>query len=559
MKPVRLALAGVGISLIASFSDAAEGGRISLDSVGYLPARPKKATLVGAAGPFSVVRLRDRTVVFASTAAGPITDRDTGDQFLIADFSALSEPGEYALSADGVSGQSRFDIRADVYVEPFQLVTRAMYLWRCGMAVEGEHQGVRFGHGACHRDDALLDHVGGRPGRRPSVGGWHDAGDYNKYVVNAGAAAGVMFRAWEDFGDRIQRAPLDLPEAGGKLPEFLAELKWEIDWLLTMQADDGAVWHKVSTLEFGPFVMPERENLPRYFAPWSSAATADFVALTAMAARCFAPFDGRYAGECLQAARTSYAFLEQRPRNHPPDLRAFNTGGYDSPDADDRLWAAAELWESTGENEFLTAFESRLSADFPTPNNRDRANGPITVDADWDWSNLRNLGLLTYLNSKRSGRDPALVDGVRSGLLAAAEGIVSTAAEHPYGRPLGDRYYWGCNGTVARQTLVLQAAYRLTSEQRYRDAALDAIHHLFGRNGYGRCFVTGLGANPPLHPHDRRSGADGLAPPWPGYLVGGPHPHADSWQDDQDDYRTNEVAINWNAALIYALAGFLDD
>ena len=61
-----------------------------------------------------------------------------------------------------------------------------------------------------------------------------------------------------------------------------------------------------------------------------------------------------------------------------------------------------------------------------------------------------------------------------------------------------------------------------------------------------------------MHPHDRRSEGDKVTPPWPGYLVGGPHPKAASWTDVKKDYRTNEIAINWNGALIYALASLLD-
>ena len=87
---------------------------------------------------------------------------------------------------------------------------------------------------------------------------------------------------------------------------------------------------------------------------------------------------------------------------------------------------------------------------------------------------------------------------------------------------------------------------------------LDAINYLFGRNPYGRSFVTGLGRRPPLHPHDRRNGGDKLRPPWPGYLVGGAWPNETSWSDDEADYRTNEIAINWNGALIYALAAFVE-
>ncbi|MGD0383711.1 MAG: glycoside hydrolase family 9 protein, partial [Thermoguttaceae bacterium] len=177
---------------------------------------------------------------------------------------------------------------------------------------------------------------------------------------------------------------------------------------------------------------------------------------------------------------------------------------------------------------------------------------------NWDWEEVKNLGLFTYLFSKRPGCDEALLAQVRESLLATADAIVKTRDRHGYARPLGTRYYWGCNGGVARQTLNLCAAYRLSPKPEYLETALDAINHLFGRNYYGRSFVTGLGDRPPMHPHDRRSGGDNVVDPWPGYLVGGPHPRATDWHDIQDDFRTNEIAINWNAALIYALAAFID-
>lgn len=69
---------------------------------------------------------------------------------------------------------------------------------------------------------------------------------------------------------------------------------------------------------------------------------------------------------------------------------------------------------------------------------------------------------------------------------------------------------------------------------------------------------VGLGHQPPQHPYDRRSGADDVAEPWPGYLVGGPNPNATDWFDVEKDFRTNEIAINWNGALIYAQAMFLE-
>ncbi|HPU55888.1 MAG TPA: glycoside hydrolase family 9 protein, partial [Verrucomicrobiota bacterium] len=515
---------------------------VRLNSIGFLSNFPKQASVAAPGTNFAVIRQSDSAVVFRGALSGPRTNSDTGEALWTADFSGFNTPGAYQIEVPGVGRSAPFRIGSDIYLEPFYVVTRGMYLWRCGTAVRGTHGGHTYAHAVCHTNDAWMDYVGGGHVRMDANGGWHDAGDYNKYVVNAGVTVGCLLRAWVDFEPAIRRVGLDIPESGGPLPDFLAEIRWELDWLLRMQATNGAVYHKVSTRDFCPFIMPEHEKDERYFVPWGSAATADFVAMLAMASRCYRPFDAAYADRLLAAARLSYRFLRENPSHHSPDQRGFSTGGYGTRDPDDRLWAAAEMWETTGDAIALRDFEERARA----------ING--RVDINWDWGEVANLGLLTYLFSERSGRDGELVAVIRSNLLASADAIVRARDDHGYARPLGTRYYWGCNGGVARQVLVLQAAYRLTGEKRYRETSADALNHLFGRNVFGRSYVTGLGFEPPMHPHDRRSGADGIAPPWPGYLVGGPNPRARDWHDVEEDYRTNEIAINWNGALIYALA-----
>ncbi len=529
-----------------AFSAGAAENPVRLNSIGFFPAQPKHATIATPATNFSVVRLSDSVAVFTGTISNSRTNRDTGELLFTADFSTLTNRGVFQLNVPGAGRSAPFRIGDDIYQAPFVAVTRAMYLWRCGTAVSGTHNGRTFAHAACHTNDALLDYVGGGSTRSNSNGGWHDAGDYNKYVVNAGVTVGCMLRAWEDFGSAIRKANLGLPERGGPLPEYLAEIKWELDWLFTMQAPDGSVYHKVTTRDFGGFIMPEHELTPRYFTPWSSAATADFVAMLAAAARQLREFDSNYAARCLAAAEKSYQFLAAHPENRRANLTGFSTGTYQNRDEDDRIWAAAELWETTGNTNCLLDFENRI---------RGRAQ---SFEDSWDWGNVRNLGLLTYLFSKREGRDSSLVEALRSNLIATADDIVKTRDEHGYARPLGTRYSWGGNGTVARQTVLLHAAYRLSPKPAYRETALDALGYLFGRNSFGRSFVTGIGANPPMHPHDRRSGGDDVKEPWPGYLVGGPNPKATDWFDVEEDFRTNEIAINWNGALIYALAAFLD-
>jgi len=219
------------------------------------------------------------------------------------------------------------------------------------------------------------------------------------------------------------------------------------------------------------------------------------------------------------------------------------------------MWAAAEMWQTTGDVACLHDFEQYARDYQPRRRRGQAAPSALKVDADWDWGNVRNLAMFTYILSERGGKNAGLVAQIKTDVIAIADSIVAQAQKDVYGRPLL-RYYWGCNGTIARQVINLQVANRISPKAEYIETALDAVAHLFGRNVYNRSYVTGLGHNPPLFPHDRRSGADNVAAPWPGYLVGGGH-NATGWLDEQKSFATNEIAINWQGALIYALAGFV--
>jgi endoglucanase len=534
--------------------------------VGYAPEGEKLATIEGTdleRTRFRVVRVTDDQEVFQGQVQAVNRSESEETKLYVADFSDVTAEEEYILDAGDAGRSPPFVIRPNPYAAAFQLTTQAMRLWRCGAAAHAHHDGEVFAHAACHLDDGY--ELGDDGEKRDATGGWHDAGDYNKYVVNAGISVGCLLRAWEDFHPAIAASEHANPQAA--VPPFLEELRWELDWLLKMQRNDGSVCHKLSTLEFGGFVMPDEETERRYFSDWGTAATASLVAVTAAAARTFAPFDPLYAAKLRGAARRGHVFLVAQPQEKLPDLSPFRTGGYQTQDRDDRLWALAELWETTGDADLLARLESEIQSLLAADNGPQSERGDSSrrrrreyrggVDVDWDWQNVKNLALVTYLTSVRPERNPELMASLQANLLRTADHIVKTAASHAYGRPLGDRYYWGCNGSVARQAIVLEAAYRIQPEKRYKNAQAAAVHYLFGRNPFGRSFVTGIGREPPLHPHDRRSAGDDVAAPWPGYLVGGPERGPLDWRDDQEDYRTNEIAINWNTALIYALASQL--
>ena len=523
----------------------AQNQSIHLNSLGFLPQSTKKASIVGETKSFVIKQITDQSVVFKGNVSSSVFQKDVNQNVSVADFSSYTKSGKYYLETAEGTKSIAFEISPKVYNQAFYTSMRGFYLWRCGTAVEGVHNGIHYTHDACHLEDGHEDYQG-KPGeRRDGTKGWHDAGDYGKYVVNAGITVGMMFMAWDQFQNNLKKFSLDLPETAKGYPDFLKELKWETDWLLTMQYTDGSgkVSHKLTRKNFEPFCKPEEDKEKRYFTDWSSAATADFVAMMAQAARYFEPYDKTYSQKCLTAAQLSYQFLKDNLQDKGFVQGDFKTGGYQTTDKDDRLWAAAEMWETTGNAEFLKDFEQQAEA------------LSFKIDEDWDWGDVSNLGMFQYALSKKTGKNPEILKTIRTNIVEVANSISKNAAGDVYARPL-IRYYWGCNGTIARQVLNLQVANKISPDKKYIQTSQDAIAHIFGRNYYNRSFVTGLGINPAMNPHDRRSGSDNEVQPWPGYIVGGGH-SATGWNDKQEDYSTNEIAINWQGALVYALAGFI--
>jgi len=541
--------------------------RIRMNTVGFLPGFPKQATVAADFTKFWIYEAPNgKTSVYSGgTVSEPMNNPDTKEDGLrIADFSDFDKPGRYYILTDNTNiGRSPdFTVGGDVFTEPLRAAMLGFYLWRCGTAVSAYYDKKTYSHEVCHtKDGSLKYYTAGRSdgvGTKNGVGGWHDAGDYNKYIVNSGVTAALLLKAWEHFWHILENTPLISVPKSGTLPAYLTEVKWNLDWVRKMQFDDGRVSHKLSTLNFGGEVMPDKESETQYYAPWNTIASASFAGQTAIAARIYAPYDKAFADGCLAQAERSYrTVMDTSLVGVGNSLAFFNTGTYKEQiedDGDKRLWAAAEMWETTGEPEYLRYTEDHL---------------PKTVGTHITWGDVNTVAVLTYLNSRRGGRDPEKVRRMREELVSAADGLIDNAKAHSYARNLGsDSYYWGANGTVAGTAYILHSVYLQTGDPKYRHAIQDVAAHLLGRNCYGRSFVTGVGGNPPQNPHDRTSTASRT--PWPGRLIGGPHSDKDStkapadirqcatpatcWFDDTRDYWTNEVAINWNAALVYALA-----
>jgi endoglucanase len=337
---------------------------VRVNSIGYKPKLAKRATVMGDHDKveWSIRRSADDTVALSGELASAVVTSDSNETVQLVDFSALTVPGTYYLYVDGVGNSVPFRVADDVYNDSFELQLAGLYGLRCGTAVSISHGGETFHHDVCHAADGKMDYVGGT-GTKDGTGGWHDAGDYGKYMVNAAFSVGVMLKSWEHFSDQLGHAKLPIPEAGSTYPDFLDEMKYEIDWMLKNAAvyGDGRIPHKLTRTGFSAMVMPSTDKEDRYWVPYGSAATAGFTAVMAQAARIYRPYDAAYADKLQSAADQSYAWLQAHPERHDPDQSGFSTGGYGSSDADDRLWAAAEMWETTGSAEALADFEKRAS------------------------------------------------------------------------------------------------------------------------------------------------------------------------------------------------------
>ena len=550
---------------------AAEGGslQIRVDQVGYLPESPKVALVTAQASTFEVKRVSDHTTVFNGELSPPSHDADTGDAVQIADFSKLKEPGTYYLEVPGVGKSWTFAINRDVFARTYYLAMRAFYGQRCGTAVDLGSEFPGYSHAACHLKGEF--HASsGKQGERNNAGGWHDAGDYGRYVVNSGISTGTVLWTWEIFGSKLKNIKLNIPETGNDTPDILNEARWNLEWMLKMQDDDGGAWNKQTSEHFSGFVMPEADTLPSEVIgtgqqPYkSTCATADLAAVAAIAARVYLTFDPKFAARNLEAARQAWLWTEKFPNvtfKNPPGV---STGEYgDSSCSDERLWAAAELWRTTGDKTYNDYFINHY------PDYR----WTLEAASPEGWKDVAPMGIWTYALSSGKAADGKVVADIRQRTAQAAHAIVDRTSKNPYRVSLRAKdYVWGSNGVAAAYGVELLVANVLTPDAVFREAALDNLHYLLGRNAFSLSWVTQVGDNPYRHPHHRPSGADKNAEPWPGLLSGGPNagrqdavlqklpadvPPARAYADDQASYASNEIAINWQASLVFLLAGAL--
>ncbi|MER7194580.1 glycoside hydrolase family 9 protein [Streptomyces flaveolus] len=563
------------------------GPRVRVNQVGYLPSGPKNATLVTDATsrlPWQLKNAGGRVVAHGWSVPRGV-DASSGQNVHSIDFGRYTRRGDgYTLVADGETSRA-FDIGTAAYERLRVDSAKYYYTQRSGIAISDE---LRPGYAR------PAGHVGTAPNQgdtevpcQPGVcdytldvsGGWYDAGDHGKYVVNGGISTWELLSTYERSlhartgePSKLGDGTLALPESGNKVPDILDEARWELEFLLKMQVPAGQplagmAHHKIHDAQWtGLPLLPSADPQKRELHPPTTAATLNLAATAAQAARLYRPYDRAFAAKALDAARTAWTAALAHPDVLADESDGIGGGAYPDSRVDDEFyWAAAELYLTTGER----AFEQYvLTSPVHTAD--------IFVPLGFDWARTAaaaRLDLATVPN-RLPGRD-----AVRRSVVKGADRYLATLKTQPYGMPYapdGNVYDWGSSAQVLNNAVVLASAYDITGGSAYRDGAVQTMDYILGRNALNISYVTGYGKVNAHHQHSRwyaRQLDPALPDPPDGTLAGGPNsniqdPYAQGklqgcvgqfcYIDDIQSWSTNEHTVNWNAALA-RMASFVAD
>jgi endoglucanase len=582
------------------------GSRVRVNQVGYLPDGPKRATLVSR----EIVQLKWR---FLDPAGQEVTSGETQPRgrdssaalnVHVIDFSGVAVEGDgFTLEADGETSHP-FAIRPDIYAGLARDALSYFYPVRSGIDIDGAIAGEAYarpaGHVSAPADGEANKGDVDVPCQAPEssqkaygepwtcgytldvTGGWYDAGDHGKYVVNGGISVAQLMSAYEralhvsgasqaTFAD----GALPVPEQGNGVPDVLDEAQWQLEFMLKMMVPDceplaGMVHHKIHDNEWtGIPLLPHMDDKTRELHRPSTAATLNLAAAAAQGSRLFEKYDAEFATTLWQAAEKAYAAAKANPEIYATAEDGMSGGGpyNDSDVSDEFYWAAAELFVTTGKDEYLSDLKA-------SPHWAGNVFGP----GGFDWARVAPLGRMT-LAMVPSKLTEANVAAARKSIVSAADGYLIMQGLQPFGQiyaPSDGRYEWGSNHLMLQTALVVSRAYDFTGDRKYRDAVIQGVDYIFGRNALNLSYVTGYGMVFSKNQHSRwfaRQVNPDLPNPPKGSLAGGPN----SWiqdpvaqrllpgcapqfcyVDEIESWSTNEITINWNAALAQLAAWLVE-
>jgi hypothetical protein len=488
--------------------------QVRVNQLGYLPDRPKQATLISDAQepvPFTVHDRRGVTVYTGFSQPWLVRPEPTsGLNVHVLDFSGLTLRGAgfRIESADGRS--CPFEVTNRVYDMLRADALGFFYVMRSGTQVSetiapGYDRPAGHAGRSPNRGDVAVPAWTGVEARRlypgwrcegtfDVSGGWYDAGDYGKYVTSGGIAV------WQLLSTLGLLKKADSSLRLRELTDSIrSECRWQLDWLVRMQVPagdplSGLAFHRVHGTQWSP--MP--------------------------------------------------GWPHEDPTERVLQLE------------DDFYWAAVELWLTTDEEfyrqEVLLSAQHAADAFDLAGFDFDRVAAPARLDLA-----LAGRHLVDY---------DRVVDSVRQG----ADRLLELQSQQPWGQPYAptEGWHWGSNGRILNNLVVLAVAHLVSGSSHYADAVATGMDYLLGRNALGQGYITGYGTDCTCHQRTRQFGHDldpALPPPPPGALAGGANslpapdfpydprllglPPQCCYLDEPTSEVTNDICIRWNAPLVW--------
>ena len=562
--------------------------KIKLNQLGFYKNQVKQAVFVGNAGGeldarFYIMDAETHQKAYEYTVYIKLvgTNSPSMEYVGIGDFSFFNTPGKYYLSTNYYCGDSDvfeiYDTNAPtVYDELLADSIMMLYKQRCGVVL-AEDENDKFAHAACHQTAATIY---GTNETKVVSGGWHDAGDYGKYVVPGAQTVENLLMTFEKSGAGVFTYPSYVTGTDSTIPDILEEAAWELDWMLLMQdqrtGTKGQVFHKVTTANFpGNEVSATADTAPLIISPASYNATADFAAVMAHASRVFAAYDSARAVAYADAAKLAYEALGKMSKTKFENPNGIFTGDYSDADLDDELaWAAIEMYltDTTSSNRasYLSTFITNYTK---------------TAEVGLGWANVNGFAVISYLKNVSS--TDTNYASVKKYFLDYADSLFDIIYDEKAAKEndnhVGEQdvynatvtsFVWGSNLAIANNGILLDYAMQFAdvdNKAKYSELAQKQLNYLLGQNANYYCFVTGYGNLSPENPHHRPSMIAQEA--MKGMLVGGPNADfanngndtiatqycqgeapAFCYIDHNNSWSTNEVTIYWNSPLTYLVA-----
>ncbi|MEA2016784.1 MAG: glycoside hydrolase family 9 protein [Actinomycetota bacterium] len=559
---------------------------IRVNQVGYFPDGPKIAAMLSDSETpleWDLVD-EDGTAVLSGETEYLGFDSSSWDYLHGIDFSEFSGIGTNFIIKVGDYESFPFDIKEDIYNRLKVDALHYYYYNRTGIPLEEKYAGEEWERNAFYLSDSSIKPFSGKdlednfwPERDYTLDagkGWMDAGDYGKYVVNAGISVWTLLNLYERNPENFKDGSVSIPENKNDVPDILDEVRWEVDFMLGMQVpagqpDAGMVHHKLHEMEWSPlpYIAPETTDNRYVYVP-STAATLNLAATAAMFSRLIEPYDHEYSESCLEAAEKAWQAANDNPVFTYGNIPGDGGGNYDDVSIDDEFfWAATELFITTGNAEYREYIEMYLDPQKPNK---------ILLDRDFpiSWDKVGGLAMFSLVVSG-NGIDKEIMSNIKSRILESADIYLKQMSLEKYSVPMVN-YYWGSNSQVLNKMIVMGYAYDITGEDKYIDSISISMDYILGRNALCKSFISGYGENPMMYPHHRWWGNNPpveLPAPPSGAIAGGPNQEASDdgvshfvdevspvkrYIDDSKSYSTNEVAINWNAPLVW-ITSFMDE